>query len=507
MPFSSVENKALTGDFDEKCRLIDSAMRVGVSEDSLRRAFTLMGQPAALYYVDGLSSDIKIQEYILEPCLRAQGENPTRDTLLQHVLTAGSVRGTLHLRTLIESVYAGDAALICQGVEGALLLDVKGFAKRGVQTPATETGVLGPQEAFTGSLRDNVVLMRRIMRTPALISEQTSVGKIIPSRVCLLYLDGVARQENLCELRRRLAGCNVDYVSSIGMLEQLLEDDPYALAPQTVTTERPDRAASFLLAGQILIGLENAPQMMALPMNLIQLFHAPDDTALRFQYGTFLRLLRVLGILAALLAPSLFVALTGYHTEGVPLTLLTSVQEAQSRVPVSIFPATLSMLIIFSLINEASTRVPAMMGGSLGVVSALILGQAVAEANLVSPLLIVMVALSGLGSFVMPDYAMSIALRIAQLLLVIAAGVAGLFGLVLCLFALSLRVLSQTSLLSPLCAPIAPARPRNPDITLRYPVWRQRLRTYLADPRAMLRARGRMRAWERQNDENANPRS
>ena len=496
MAFSAVENRALTGGFEEARRLIHAAMRIPVNEDAIAREFTLMGQPAVLYYVDGLSNDIKIQEYILLPCLRAAGEHPTREHLLQHVLPVGGVSVTVHLNTLLERVYSGDAALICGGVEGALVFDVKGFVKRGVQTPGTETVVLGPQEAFTESIRDNVVLLRRIMRTPALISERLSVGTRIASGVHLLYLDGVARQENLAEVRRRLAGCNVDYVSSIGMLEQLLEDRPGALIPQTITTERPDRAASFLLSGQILIGLENAPQMMALPMSLVQFFHAPDDSALRFQYGTFLRLLRMLGILIALLVPALFVALTGYHTAGMPLPLLTSVQEAQSRVPVSVFPATVAMLVVFSLINEASSRVPAVMGGSLGVVSALILGQAVAAADLVSPLLIVLVALSAVGSFVMPDYAMSIALRIGQLLLVIAAGLAGYFGIVLCGFLLLVRAGALTSLGTPLCAPAAPLRPRNPDLLLRYPVWRQRLRGYMARPEAMLRARGRMRAWE-----------
>ena len=141
-----------------------------------------------------------------------------------------------------------------------------------------------------------------------------------------------------------------------------------------------------------------------------------------------------------------------------------------------------------------------MMGGSLGVVSALILGQAAAEADLVSPLLIVLVALSGLGSFVMPDYTSSIALRIAQLALVVAAGLAGYFGLVLCLLILMLHIFAQTSLGAPLCAPFAPRRARNPDLALRMPVWRQRLRGYLSNPAAMLRSRGRMRAWEKKDE-------
>ena len=501
MAFAAVENRALTAGFAENRRLIRAAMRIPISEDAVERAFAVMGKSAALYYVDGLCSDVKLQEYVLLPCLRAEGENPTLEHLLCRVLPLGSVTHTLQLTAVTGRLYGGDAALIVEGIDGALVLDAKGFIKRGVQTAGNETVILGPQEAFTESLRDNIVLLRRMMRTPALISEARAVGDQVPTRVCLLYLDGVARGEDVQELRRRLDGCRVDYVSSLGMLEQLIEDDPYSLTPQMIATERPDRAASFLLSGQVLIAMENAPQLLALPMSFIQLFHAPDDSALRFQYGIFLRLLRLLGILVALLVPALFVALTSYHMAGLPLPLLTSVQEAQSRVPVAIFPATLSMLAVFSLINEASSRVPTVMGGSLGVVSALILGQAVAEADLVSPLLIVLVALSGLGSFVLPDYEMSMALRIVQLLLVIAAGVAGYYGIILCLFVLLLRLAGHRSLGWPLTAPFAPRRPRNPDLLLRAPVWRQRLRGYTANPFSLRRTVGRMRAWDRPEEE------
>ena len=490
----------ITGNYRDSLALIRQATRAEDSEDVVLREFTVLGHPAALLYVDGLVDSENVQRFFLEPLLLAHPvpeDEELDDYLVNTVLPLASVSLTFQLSTVLSRVFSGDAALIVDTMPGALVADMKGFVKRGIAEPVNESVVAGPHEGFTESLRDNTVLIRRLMRTPALICEAATVGTKIPARVCLLYLDGIARRENVEEVKRRLNGCSVDYVSSIGMLEQLIEDDPAALLPQIACTERPDRAASFLLSGQVLIGLENAPQLMAAPMSLLQLFHAPDDSALRLPYGLFLRVLRLLGVTLSLLTPALFVALTGYHTAGLPLTLLTSVQEAQSQVPIAIFPATFSMLLVFSLINEASTRVPAVMGGSLGVVSALILGQAVAEADLVSPLLIVLVALSGLGSFVLPDYALSMALRIAQLLLVLSAGVGGYFGMVLCLFLFILRLAGQTSLGSPLCAPAAPLRPRNPDQILRYPVWRQRLRGYAANPAHMLRTRGPMRAWQK----------
>ncbi len=499
MPLNAPMQGALTEDFAENARLIDFAMHIPLCEDSVKREFMIAGKRAVIYFVDGMIDNERIAHYVLQPCMQAHFTEVTRESLMETLLPVGSVAHTQQLSQLLARVYSGDAAIICEGMAGAVICDIKGYVKRSVTKPQNENVVQGPQEGFTETLRDNIVLLRRILRSPSLISHATGVGSRIPTRVSVLYIQGVAREDCVKEVLRRIENCNVDYVSSIGMLEQLLEDDPMALFPQMIATERPDRAASFLLSGQVLIALDNAPQMLSLPISAFELFHAPDDSALRWQYGTFLRFLRLFGVLCALFAPALFVALTMHHTEGIPLSLLTSVQEAQSRMPIGVFPATLLMLIIFSLINEACTRVPSVMGGSLGVVSALILGQAAVQADIVNPQLIVMVALSGLGSFVAPDYPTTIALRIAQILLVIAGGLAGYFGIFFLLFLFVLHALSHRSLRVPLFAPAAPERTENPDIIIRAPVWRQRLRGYRANPASMLRARGRMRKWEEEN--------
>ena len=285
MPLEYASNAALTGDFDEKVQLISDTLRRPVCEDAVLRRFCVLGRRAALFYIDGMADDNKLLRGVIAPCQQARDMEWSQDTLLGEILSIPSATPTTRLPTAIGSLMNGDALLLCEEIDGAIALDAKGFAKRGVQRTTGELVVQGPQEAFSESLRDNVVLLRRMMRTPALVSEAASVGSRVPARVCILYLDGVARKENIDEIKRRLDGCNVDYVSSLGMLEQLLEDSPYSLMPQIVTTERPDRAVSFLLSGQILLGLENAPQMLSMPMNMAELFHAPDDSSLRWQYG------------------------------------------------------------------------------------------------------------------------------------------------------------------------------------------------------------------------------
>ena len=498
--WTPMKSGVLTGDYAASVRLLRDAAHIGASEDVVLREFEALGHPAALLYVDGLADSESVQRFLMEPLLHApppSSEEPLDSYLAKTVLPLASLSPSALVSSVLSRVFGGDAALLVDTMPGALVADVKGFVKRGPTEPINETVVSGPHEGFTESLRDNTVLIRRLLRTPALICESAEVGEKVPSRLCILYLDGIARKENVDEMRRRIRGCHVDYVSSIGMLEQLIEDQPYSLLPQAVTTERPDRAVSFLNEGQIVVLMENAPLALAMPAGFLHLFHAPDDTSLRWQYGTFLRLLRLAGLIISLLLPALFIALTVFHPEGMSLSLLTSVVESQARVPLALFPSLLIMLLIFSLISEAGTRVPGAMGASLSIVGGLILGQAVVEADLFSPLVLIVVALSGLGSYAAPAFPLTLAIRICQLALTLGAGLGGfpLFSLVL--FCLLARCLGTTSLKHPFFSPIAPRRAANPDAVLRLPIWRQRLRGALANPFHMRRLTGPMRAWDR----------
>ncbi len=503
-PWQPLKPGILTGTFDENLKQFKQASHSDESEDVIVREFTgIDGQRAAVFFVDGMVSDDKLQRYIIMPVMKAEAPpegTEIQEHLIQSVLPVSSVTPTTQLPQAVDRIFGGDVALLVDGMDGALVMDVKGYVRRAVMPPRNESVVLGPQEGFTESLRDNVVLIRRMMHSPALISESFSVGNRVPTRISLLYLNGIARAEVLEEVKKRISGCNVDYVSSLGMLEQLIEDKPYSLIPQVINTERPDRAVSFLTEGYIVLVMENSPIVMVLPAGMLELFHTPDDTSMRWQYGSFLRILRMLGTVISIFAPGLFVALITYHPQSIPLSLLTSVLETQAKVPLSLFSSMLIMLFAFNLINEAGSRVPGVMGSSLSIVSGLILGQAAVEADLISPLLIIIVALSGLGSYVVTNYAITIAVRIAQIALVLLGGLFGFPGIVIGTFFLLSNYSTLTSLNVPFVAPLTPIRPLNPDKLMRMPIWRQRLRSYMANPYHMNRTEGSMRAWDKKDN-------
>ncbi len=491
----------ITCSLNENQRRLDAALHRDVNPDMHIRQFCVYGKPAILYYAEGLCSVDFLQHYVLTPLTALRDEALPADLpeALRRAVYNADVAASSTVHKAVSHILTGRAVVLVEGMGCALGFDVRAFVRRGISPPLTEQVVLGPHEGFNESLRDCITLIRRILPTPDLIGEMRTVGDRYPVGMCLLYLHGVADESALSRVKARLDGVRVDHVLSIGALQQLIEERPYALLPQCVLTERPDRAASMLLEGQIVLLLDGSGQALVLPASIWHLLHTPDDTSARFQYGSFMRLIRLLGMLCALLLPGLFVAFVTFHPEALPLTLLTSILESQASVPFSIPVEAFVMLIMFNLIGEAATRVPSVVGTTLGTVSGLILGQAAVDANLVHPLLLIVVAVASLGSYAVPDYSLGIALRIGQLAMLLAGSVFGVYGMVLCLAVGAVRMCSLTSLGSPFVAPWAPGRPHNPDGVLRAPLWSQRWRTWLAAPFDRRRALGPMRRWDRRN--------
>lgn len=478
---------------------LDQRLYRQVNPDMIRRDLQVFRREAAIFFVDGMTSADQLQHYLLSPCQAVATQALTGDlqVALLQTIHIGDVKPVETLSETVEAIVNGKAALLADGMSVALTFDIRSYVRRSIAPPLTESVVNGPHQGLNESLRDNITLLRRILHTPKLIGEMSTLGTTSATNLCIMYLANAVDPEMLLRVKSRLQAIRTDQVLSMGALEQMLEDHPYALLPQCCLTERPDRAASFLLEGQVVILLDGAPQAMALPISFLHLLHTPDDTSLRWQYGSFLRLIRLMGAVCTLLLPGLFAAAATFHPEALPVTLLTAILESQAQVPLSIPAETFLMLLMFNLINEAGTRVPGVVGNSLGTVSGLILGQAAVEARLIHPLLIIVVAVSSLGSYAIPDYSLGIAFRIAQLILLGAGCIFGIYGIALMALVMLIRLCSMTSLGSPFAAPLAPLRTRNPDGFLRVPIWRQRLRTWLGDPNHMERIHGRVRGWER----------
>ena len=489
---------------EKNLKALQERLHLDVNDDVVLRRFDALGQDCALLYVEGLSDGEQMAQHILRPMMNsplALAGRSAAEQVMQSVLTVPEVESGPEVSRALDDLLRGLCLVLIDSCDQALRIDLRSYARRSLSGPQNETVVVGPNDAFNETLRDNLTILHRRVPSPDFVCRLLKVGTETPCQVALCYLDGVCPVETVEELQRRLDGVGLDYVLSSGTLEQLIEDNPYAPLPQMVGTERPDRAVSFLMEGQAVLLLDGSPRALALPVSLWHLFHAPDDSYMRWQYGTFMRLLRLFGALVTLLLPAVFVSLVVYHPITIPMTLLTSIMQSRTNVPINLFEETILMVAVFALINESAIRIPGMMGSSLGLVSTLILGTAAVDAGLVSPLLIIVVALSGLGSYAMPNYPLSFAFRMGQVVLLLAAGITGISGLCYAVVMLLCWVAAMESLGQPFLAPGSPRRTHNPDLLLRAPTFRQRLRTYLSNPEEMKRAYGRMRRFDGRNKE------
>ncbi len=455
--------------------------------DVIIRRFQSGAFESAVIAVDGMVNSQLVDENILKPCMdlpHDAGEDTALEArtsyLMAHAVSILPMKMKDNIDEILSDVLGGQCALLSEGCSLACVMDVRGFEKRAIGRPEAEQVVLGPHESFTESIRTNITLLRRIVQKEDLVTEFVSAGGDMKTRCALLYLRSAADESIIARIRGRIERCSYDFPLTTGEVEQLIEDHPFALLPSCVRTERPDRAASFLAEGQVVVLTDGSPAALGAPSTIFHQLHTPDDASMRWQYGTFLRIVRLIGMMIHVFLPGLYLAVLRFHQELLSPMLLTSVYESGARVPAPAFLEALLMTLAFDLINEAGLRAPGAMGNALGIVSGLILGQSAVSADIVSPLLLIVVAASGLGGFCVPGYALSIGLKIVQLLMLCAGASGGLYAMTLLLAVLLCPLCAMHSVGSPLTAPLTPPRRGNPDLFIRLPMKYQKARAFFA---------------------------
>lgn len=492
LPHSELLNAALSSSLEENIQSMKTLLNYPTNQDVVIRSYDCLGFKLCAVYIEGMADDKKISEFILHAFKKSaaatQFSTESRVELLMNAyIEIGQCSPESQMKEILSSVLGGMTAVFIEDCDEALLMETRGFAHRPVGKPSNEAVVIGAQEGFVESLRTNITLVRRYVQSPELITERMTVGKKLPCNVALMYLKGVADEKIIAEARRRLASITSASVQGIGGIQQLIEDQPNALFPQMLQTERPDRAAASLKEGQFILLADNSPYALTAPITVFHLIHASDDTFMRWQYATFLRIIRIVGIVMSLFLPGLYVALTLHHTHLIPLPLLLSIAETRADVPFSILFEVLLMEFSFYLINEAGTRIPSQIGSTISIVGALILGQAAVSASIISPLLIILIALTGLGNCAVPNYSLNLSLILYRQLIILAGAFLGLYGLLGAAILISVHLCSIHSFGVPYLAPISPHRPHNPDILLRLSLRKQDRLMFYAQSNSWMR--------------------
>ncbi len=446
---------------DENLRLL--AHFGGPSFDVAVRRFKVAGKvPAALVRLDGLV-DSKTVEEILQSLMldsRLVGE-PERGAAIEEVamerlLTVTEVRQASDINAMFTALSIGDAVLLFDGVAQALLCDAKGFQTRSIVEPDAEKVLRGPREGFIESLRTNTSLIRRRIRIPHLWIESLTIGELTRTEVAFAYIKGLAREKLVREVRERLKRIKTDSILGSGYLEGFIMDDPLSLFPLVARTERPDRAAAALLEGRVVILVDGSPHVLIVPVELSMELQSPDDYYENSLAGTFIRVLRYLSLLLSLLLPGSYVAIINFHQELLPTGLLLRITATREGVPFPVVVEVLLLDTLFEILREAGVRLPAAIGPAISIVGALILGDAAIRAGLVSPAVVIVIALTAIASFTAPAFSLGISIRILRFVFTIAGGGLGLFGVQFVLLVTVVFLCSLRSFGVPYLTPIAP---------------------------------------------------
>ncbi|MBS4022001.1 MAG: spore germination protein [Dethiobacter sp.] len=439
---------------------------LGESKDIVIREFKSGNDMVklAILFIDGMSDKATISETIIRPI-----QSGNLSIKFNKDLSAGNALAAIekHLSEFAETstvpdlsqavrqMLGGDSILLIDGEKEILVFGTRSWQSRAVEEPATESVVRGPREGFTETMRVNTSLLRRRIRHEGLRFESMKAGRRTWTEIVLVYIDDIVNRRVLEEVRRRIAAIDTDSILESGYIEEFIEDSPWSVFPQIEHTERVDKAAAAILEGRVLILTDNTPFTLIIPTSFFQFIQAAEDFYERPAIGaTLLRLLRIAVLQIALMLPAIYVAVTTFHHEMLPTSLLLSIAAAREGIP---FPAVAEALLMeatFEVLREAGIRLPRPVGQAISIVGGLVVGDAAIRAGLVSPAMVIVVATTAISSFAIPAFNASISLRLLRFPLLILAGVMGLYGLIFGLLLILIHLSSLQSFGIPYLAPL-----------------------------------------------------
>ncbi|OEF97806.1 spore germination protein [Desulfuribacillus alkaliarsenatis] len=374
------------------------------------------------------------------------------------LFTSGVINLEREWIVIARQMIKGSAVVFERNGTKPALIMLPQIERRQVMEPEGEKTVRGPREGFIEDLQVNMGLLRKKLRTPSLVFEEMTIGSISETRVAIVYVKGICDPEIIKEVRDRLSFINIQSVLDTGYLEEFLIDHPSTPLPQAEHTEKPDKLVAEILEGRVGIIVNGAPSVVIVPTIFTQFIQAAEDHYENYWYATALRMIRILGITLALFLPGFWVALTTMHQEMLPTPLVLKLAGAREGVPFPTAVEAFVMELAFELLREAGLRLPSQIGPAVSIVGALIIGQAAVEAGLVSPSLVVVVAVAGVSSFLIPSYRLSIGLRLLRFVVLFVSAVLGLIGLVLLAILMLVHLNSMQSYGTPYFEPLSPIK-------------------------------------------------
>jgi hypothetical protein len=429
---------------------------VSSSDDLVFRILKPHNQKIVIFYFADLVDLKTLNECIIRP-LEDIKEESDAETLANKVNIADITR-TNQISEVVEKLVNGSAYLFRENDTYGILADIQDKATRGLEKAETESLVFGPKISFTESISKNLNLIRSNLNDPKLCVETLMIGSRAKKKVQMVYIKDIADEENVNTFRQRITELEVDSIIDSTVLSQMIEDNSFTVFPQFITTELPDRLTISLLHGKIGLLVDRSPTVIIGPSTFMNFFESTEDIYMRWNMGTFLRLIRFIAIFFSVLLTPAYVAVLTFHYEVIPSALLVSLGQSRSNVP---FPPVFEALLlefVIELLREAGARLPTKVGQTMGIVGGIVIGQAAVDAGFTSNILIIIIAISALGSFTAPSYAIGTAVRMIRFPVIMMAGLYGGVGIMFCLCFILIHLLKVTTLGRPYLTPIYPFR-------------------------------------------------
>lgn len=376
-----------------------------------------------LFYLDTMIELAVVQEHIIRSLLN------NTDVSVREAVSILDYGETDLITVASTAVIAGKTVVQIEGEAKFYLLGTELNKERAVNIPVNERVLRGSNQALIENLDTNLNLMRKQIASPDLVVKFHQVGRRSNTKVAVLYLQSLANENVLKEFERRIESIDIDYIEAPGFILEMIEDKKFSIFPKILVTERPDRVKSYLMDGKIAILTDGSPNCLIIPVSFWAFFQTPDDYQVGWLFGSAIRFLRIVSFIIAIFLPGAYVALVTFDPRIVPFEIALTLQSSMQYIAMPAILEAISMLVILEILREAAIRLASPISQTIGVVGGIVIGTVVVEANLISTMMVIIVALTAIASFIIPSYEMSSAARLLTYPFIVMAAIFGIIGL------------------------------------------------------------------------------
>lgn len=413
-----------------------------------------------LFFSESLTSRDVINNCILEYLEKKKMHstndfNNPLDFLIENIPVSKIVKINTY-EDLFYHILSGFTLIAVDGYSEVLALETKASLNSDISVAENETVIKGPKDAFTENYQTNIGLIKKRIKSEKLWIDEFKVGKLSKTKVGLLHVDGIASNEIVEHLKSKIKKINIDAVFDSNYIIETISGNRKKIFPTYLSTERPDLVAMHLLGGKIAIVVENTQLVIVIPALFVELFHSPEDYYQKSINANYTRIIRLLAFLITILTPAIYIAITTYNHEAIPSKLLINFSVQRDGVPFPTIIEALMMLVTFEILKETDTRIPTAIGSSLSIVGALVLGEAAVTAGIVSPIMIIVIAVTSISGLILSNIETINGIRWWRLLFLVSAALAGIVGIVAAGFIFIISLSSIKALGVPYLSPVVP---------------------------------------------------